>query len=172
MLLAERYARATLSGNLRNDALHTAPEVLMAVALAGGFSSQLIRLKFGIEAPSYRRVLEEWTWLVSGKAVRRTWPDHISPDRVAYQSLRYWLNSVCPACTGHGKVKVLGAPVLSEKDCPLCSGSGKTELRCEFRLRDYVLDMVEELDAYVRRGMFRANKKLRSDREDADAKLA
>lgn len=171
MLLAERYARATLSGNLRNDALHTAPEVLMAVALAGGFSSQLIRLKYGIEAPMYRRVLDEWTWLVSGKAGRRTWPENIDLTAVAHFSLRYWLNSVCPACTGHGKIKVLGAPVLSEKDCPLCLGSGHTELRCHGTIRDYVRDMIEELDAYVRRGMFRANKKLRSDREDAEARF-
>jgi hypothetical protein len=171
MILAERYARATISGNLRNDALHHTPDVLMAVALAGGFSSQLIRLKFGNEAPSYRRVLHEWTWLVSTKAVRRTWPDHIPVDAVAHYSLRYWLNSVCPACTSHGKVKELGAPVLSERDCPLCGGSGQAELRCDTRLRDYVLDMIEELEAYVRRGVFRAKKKMRSDREDAEARL-
>jgi hypothetical protein len=172
MLLAERYARATLSGNLRNDELHHAPEVLMAVALAGGFSASLIRLKYAIEAPSYRRVLDEWTWIVSGKAKLRTWPEHVRIDSVAHYSLRYWLNSVCPACTKHGKVKVLGAPVLSEQDCPLCLGTGQAELRCDRTIRDYVRDMIEELDAYVRRGMFRANKKLRSDREDAEAKMA
>jgi hypothetical protein len=172
MSLAERYACATLSGNLRNDALHTAPEVLMAVALAGGFSSKIIRLKYALDAPSYRRTLDEWTWMVSRKAGLRSWPEHVRVDSVAHFSLRYWLNSVCPACTGHGKVKELGAPVLSERDCPLCQGTGKAELRCDKTIRDYVLDMVEELEAYERRGMFRANKKLRSDREDAEVKMA
>jgi len=171
MNLAERYARATLSGNLRNDELHHAPEVLMAVALAGGFSSKLIRLKYGNDAPSYRRVLDEWSWLVSTKASLRSWPEHVRVDSVAHYSLRYWLNSVCPACTGHGKVKVLGAPVLSEKDCPLCRGTGQTELRCDGAIRDYVRDMIEELQRYLERGVFRARKKLRSDREDAQARF-
>jgi hypothetical protein len=171
MLLAERYARATQSGNLRNDALHVTTDVLMAMALSSNFGGLLVRVKYGNDASCYRRLLDKWTWIVSTKALRRNWPEHIPIDKIAYLSLRRWLNSVCPACTGHGKVKVLGAPVLSEKDCPLCLGKGETELRCNPAIRDYVLDMVEELQMDLIRGVTRANKRLRSDSEDANAKL-
>lgn len=172
MELAERYARATLSGNLRSDELHVTTDVLAAMALSSHFGALLVRVKYCNDAGSYRRLLDKWTWVVSCKAGRRAWPAHIPVDKVAYLSLRRWLNSVCPACTGVGKVKVLGAPVLSEKDCPLCLGTGQTELRCNPAIRDYVLDMVEELEDDLRRSVQRARKKLRSAREDADAKLA
>jgi hypothetical protein len=171
MSLAERYARATQSGNLRNDELHVTTDVLMAMALSSNFGSLLVRVKYANDATLYRRLLDQWTWIVSNKALRRTWPDHIPVDKVAFLSLRRWLNSVCPACTGHGKVKELGAPVLSERDCPLCQGKGETELRCDSRVRDYVLDMVEELELDVLRAVQRAKKKLRSDREDAEGKF-
>lgn len=172
MSLAERYARATRSGNLRNDELHVTPEVLMAMALSSRFGGLLARVKYANDAASYRQLLHQWTWIVSAKAVRRNWPEHIPVDKVAFLSLRRWIDSVCPACTGHGKVKVLGAPVLSERDCPLCQGSGQTELRCDARMRDYVLDMIEELQGDFLKSCVRAKKKLRSDREDVEAKLA
>lgn len=171
MNLAERYARATLSGNLRNDALHVGTDVLMAVAMSSNFGALLIRVKYANDVSSYRRLEQQWTWIVSTKALRRNWPTHIPIDKIAYLSLRRWINSVCPACTGLKQVKVLGAPVLSERDCPLCHGTGTTELRCNPALRDYVLDMVEELEADLLRSVARARKKLRSDREEAEARL-
>jgi hypothetical protein len=171
MSLAERYARATISGNLRNDALHVGADVLMAVAMSTNFGALLIRVKYANDVSSYRRLLDQWTWIVSTKAVRRTWPVHIAIDKVAFLSLHRWINSLCPACTGLKRVKVLGAPVLAERDCPLCRGSGQTELRCNPALRDYVLDMVEELQMDMDRAVARARKKMRSDREDAETRL-
>jgi hypothetical protein len=161
-----------LSGNLRNDALHNVTDVLAAMALSGSLSGRLARVKFANDASGFKRLLDEWTWIVSTKAVRRAWPEHVQVDTVAYLSLRHWMSSVCPACTGLKHVKVLGAPVLSERDCPACRGTGEVELRCEPRLRDYVLDMVEEVDGAFRNGMARASKKLRRASEDADAELA
>jgi hypothetical protein len=171
MSLAERYARATLSGNLRNDALHVGADVLMAVAMSSNFGALLMRVKFGHDTSSYYRLEQQWTWIVSTKALRRNWPAHIPIDKVAYLSLRRWLSSVCPACTGLKHVKVLGAPVLSERACPVCHGTGETELRCNPAIRDYVLDMIEELEADVNRAVARARKKLRSGREDAEEKF-
>jgi hypothetical protein len=171
MSLAERYARATISGNLRNDALHVGADVLMAVAMSSNFGAMLMRVKFANDVSSYRRLRDQWTWIVSTKALRRNWPVHIPIDLVAETSLRRWISSVCPACTGLKHVKLLGAPVLADRDCPVCHGTGQTELRCDARIRDYVLDMVEELEADLQRSVTRARKKLRSDREEADAKL-
>jgi hypothetical protein len=168
MSLAERYARATLSGNLRNDALHNVTDVLAAMALSGGLSGRLVRVKFANDWSGYKRLLDHWTWIVSEKAVRRTWPDHIPVDTVAHLSLRHWLCSICPACTGLKRIKVLGAPVLAERDCPVCRGTGMVELRCEPRLRDYVLDMVEEVDGAFRNGMARASRKLSRRSETAN----
>ena len=171
MTIAERYARATISGNLRNDELHSVTDVLAAMALSGDFGGRLARVKYANDTSSYRRLLHEWTWIVSTKADLRGWPEHIKVNTVAYLSLRHWLSSMCPACTGLKRIKVLGAPVLSERDCPVCRGSGDVELRCDLRVRDYVLDMVEEVDSHFRNSMARASRKLRSDREDAAAKL-
>lgn len=171
MSLAERYVRATLSGNLRNDSLHFSPEILMAMALSSHFGGLLARVKYANDAASYHRLLSKWTDIVTAKAGRRAWPEHIDVGKVAYLSLRRWLNSVCPACTGLQRVKVLGAPVLSDRNCPLCQGTGQTELRCSSILRDYVLDMIEELDSNFWTAVARTRKKLRSDSEDANAKL-
>jgi hypothetical protein len=172
MSLAERYSRAAISGNLRNDELHGATDVLAAMALSGTFGAMLVRVKYCNDVGSYHRLLHQWTWIVSTRALRRNWPEHIPINTVAYMSLRRWLNSVCPACTGLGYIKELGAPVLSDRPCKLCKGTGVTELRCEMRVRDYVLDMVDELETDMLRAVTRAKKKLRSAREDADAKMA
>jgi hypothetical protein len=172
MSLAERYARAAISGNLRNDALHVTPDVLAAMALSGRFGAMLVRVKYCNDASCYYRLLHQWTWIVSTKALRRNWPVQIPIDKVAYLSLRRWINSVCPACTGLGYIKELGAPVLSDRACRLCKGTGQVELRCNPAIRDYVLDMVDELETDMLRAVIRAKKKLRSRREDAEAKLA
>jgi hypothetical protein len=171
MSLAERYARATISGNLRNDALHVGADVLMAVAMSSNFGAMLMRVKFANDVGSYRALLDQWTWIVSTKALRRNWPLHIPIDKVAFLSLHRWISSVCPACTGLKHVKILGAPVLAERACPVCHGTGETELRCNPAIRDYVLDMIEELEADMQRSVARARKKLRSDREEAETKL-
>jgi hypothetical protein len=172
MSLVQRYTRATLSSNLRNDELHVTPDVLAAMALSSNFGGLLARAKYGLDAGSFRRLLDKWTWIVSTKAVRRNWPLHIPIDKVAYLSLRRWINSACPVCEGTGHTKVPGAPARSDRDCKACRGSGRTELRCNVAIRDYVLDMVEELESDLLCSAARARKKLRSDSEDAAAKLA
>jgi hypothetical protein len=44
--------------------------------------------------------------------------DLISP------ALFHWLAPACPACDGHGKVKMPDAPSLSAKTCQHCYGEG------------------------------------------------
>lgn len=172
MSLAQRYARAAISGNLKNDELHFDTDVLAAMALSSHFGSLAARVKYCNDGASYRRLLETWTAIVAAKGGHRAWPANVDKTRVAYLSLRRWLSAVCPACSGLQRVKLLGAPVLSERECPACLGTGEIPLRCPPVLRDFVLDMVEELDGAVRRSAARASKKLRRPRDDLPAEIA
>lgn len=158
--LAERYVLAVGSGNLKSDELHYDTDLLAAMALSSTFGGLLFRAKYFNDPASYRRLLAQWTWIVSTKAGRRAWPVHIPIDKVAFLSLKRWMNSVCPACTGRKKETIFNTPSLSAKDCALCDGTGQTTLRCNPAIRDYVLDMVEELYDDERRAGVRAKKKL------------
>jgi len=48
------------------------------------------------------------------------------PDKFASIITAYWLESVCPACSGRGKEVIEGSPVLGD-DCKVCNGTGKRE---------------------------------------------
>jgi hypothetical protein len=163
--LAQRYVRAVGASNLRSDELHFDVDVLAAVALSSSFGGLLFRTKYFNDPSSYRRLLAQWTWVVSTKAQRRAWPEHIPVDQVAYLSLRRWMSSVCPACTGRKQETIFNTPSLSARNCRLCDGSGELPLRCDERIRDYVLDMIEELTADEYKAGTRAARKLRKDIE-------
>lgn len=158
--LAQKYVRAAESTNLRNDELHHDLEVIMAVALASTWGGLMFRVKYQNDRASYRRLLDQWTWIVSCKAVRRQWPNHIDIKKVAYLSLQRWLNSICPACTGRKKQSVFNTPMLSDRDCPLCQGTGEAPFSPPKQIENEVLDMVEELFDDEFRAARRAKKKL------------
>lgn len=163
--LALRYTRAVGSGNLRNDELHFDADVLMAVALSSTYGGLLYRAKYFNDEASYRRLRDQWTWIVTTKALRRNWPEEVGnvADKVARISLKLWCNNVCPACTGRKKETIFNTPSLSAKDCNLCNGAGTMEVRCDPRLRDYVLSMIDELYADEYKAGARAKKKLQSN---------
>jgi hypothetical protein len=46
------------------------------------------------------------------------------PEKFAAIITAYWLESICPACSGRGKEVIDGSPVLGE-DCKVCNGTGK-----------------------------------------------
>lgn len=158
--LAQRYVRAVGSSNLKNDELHFDTDVLAAAALSSKFGGLLFRVKYFNDAASYKRLLDQWTWIVSAKAIRRNWPDNVDIKGVAFLSLQRWLNSVCPACTGRKNETIFNTPALSDKACRVCDGTGEAPLRCSPKIRDFVLDMIEELTADERKAGARAKKKL------------
>lgn len=161
--LALRYSRAVGSGNLRDDPQHFDTAVLAAVALSSSYGGLLFRAKYFNDASSYRRLLAQWTWIVSTKAQRRDWPVHIPIDKVARVSLKMWIYDGCPACTGRRKETIFNTPSLSAKDCTLCGGTGKVELRCHPAIRDYVRDMIDELFADEYKAGSRGARKLQSN---------
>ena len=164
--LAQRYVRAVGSGNLKNDDRHFDTDVLAAVALSSTFGALLFRVKYFNEVSSYRRLLHEWTWIVSCKGLRRNWGVHIPTDVVADESLRRWVDGRCKVCTGVGKKKIFNTPMLSDRDCKACIGTGEEPLRGDRRLHDFIRDMVEELTAMERKAGARAKRKLRSEADD------
>jgi hypothetical protein len=166
--IAERYARAVGSRNLKNDEHHFDPDVLAAVALSTTFGGLLFRVKYHNEAPKYKELQEHWTWIVSCKALRRKWPDHVDIKQIAILSLHRWLNPICPACSGRKQETVFNTPMLSDRACRVCDGTGEVPLRCPEILRQYIEDMVEELKADERKAGARAARKLRRDADDID----
>lgn len=147
--LAQRYAKATQSSNLKSDDMHFDTDKLAAVALSGDFASLLFRVKYANDATSYVRLAEAWDWDVKKRAAlaRPPWPPHINDAAVAKASLKYWLNDLCPACCGKGVKKMDFEELLSDDACEVCDGSGKRPLQCEPRIEEYVGAMVLVLES-------------------------
>ncbi|MDB5853268.1 MAG: hypothetical protein JWR22_1309 [Herminiimonas sp.] len=166
MGIIESYSRATQSSNLRDDEHHHATEKLAAVALSSDLGAALFRVKFGNDATTYKALLTAWQAKVTVKAgLRKNWPDHIKPNKLAAKSLNYWLNDICEACSGKGYEVATGTPKLSNDLCKLCNGEKKAPLVCEPDWREYILDMIEDLDDLVRYSAGRAMRKLAKDME-------
>ena len=163
MGIIQKYSKSISSSNLKCDAYHFDTDNLAAVALSSALGSRLFRVKYAHDATSYKSLLEAWKVKVSKKAAHRRWPQHVSVENVAGTSLDYWLNDVCSICTGKGHLPLPGVPVLSDEPCPACHGTGKKPLSCEKRDKNYVKDMIEELEAMTRSAAARAMQKIAKD---------
>lgn len=164
MKFAQRYAKAITSTNLRCDIYHRDTDQLAAAALSGQIGAPLLRVKYANDATAYASLLVKWQALVQKKSLHRRWPKHVIPHKVALASLNYWLNDVCPACSGKAYEALPKVPnVLSDTQCKACNGQGKRALVCEANWYDYIADMVEELDDMARHAAGVAMRKLRSD---------
>jgi hypothetical protein len=164
--LAQKYARATQSSNLKNDGYHFDTDKLAAVALSGGgFGNLLFRVKFANDATSYVRLAEAWEWEVKKRAAlaRPPWPMHIKEANVAKAALKYWLNDLCPVCGGKGVSKMEFVDVLSDDPCDHCEGSGKRPMECADQIRRYAVEMVYVLEEITIAAGSQAMRKLASD---------
>ncbi len=141
----ERYARATISSNLRDSEHHHATDVLAAVALSSDMGSLLFRVRYGLDASCYKPLREAWIAAVTKKADIRHWPTNIKPANLAVMVLDFWLNDICNPCNGLGYTKHEHAPSLTDQVCTVCNGSGKIEFKCERSVRKYAEDILEEL---------------------------
>lgn len=174
--MAQKYARATMSSNLKSDEYHFDTDKLAAVALIGRvdvngspdalrrIGTLMFRVKYSNDASSYARLLLEWTEVVTGKAVGRSWPKDISPKKIARLSLEYWQNDVCETCSGRGALPVRHVPsVLSDDACPACNGTAKRPIQAKHNLIQYVTDMVECIEEMTRYAGSLAMRRLASD---------
>lgn len=161
--LAQRYARATISSNLKNDQWHFDTDSLAAVALSSEFGSMLFRVKFANDSTSYVRLAEEWEWEVKKRAAVDGWPVHIKDAVVAKAALKYWLNDLCPLCNGKCLKKHEFVDTLSDEPCDLCEGTGKRPLEADRHNYRYVNEMVGLLDSVAIRAGAVAMKKLARD---------
>lgn len=161
---AKQYSRAIHSSNLKSDEYHTDTDKLAAAAHSGDLGSLLFRVKYANDATTYSTLLTKWMEIVTKKCAMREWPKHVSALKVAAASLDYWLNDVCPVCSGKCYKPVPNVPtVLSDTVCQACLGQGKKPLVFESRSRDYVADMIEELDDLARSAAQIAMRKLASE---------
>lgn len=161
MKFAQQYSRATHSSNLRSDKYHSDTDKLAAMALSGELGTLLFRVKFANDATSYPKLLVKWQEIVAKKAIRRRWPKHITAKKVAVASLDYWLNDVCTVCSGKCYMPLPNTPkVLSDTACQACLGLGKKRLLCEANWRDFITQLVDELEDLARSAAHAAMRKL------------
>lgn len=165
MGIAEKYSRSINSSDLRSDEHHFDTDNLAAVALSSELGNVLFRVKYGNDATTYNTLLMAWKDKVAKKADLRQWPRHITARKVAEISLSYWLNDVCEVCEGRGYDTLPNSPVLSDEVCKCCKGEKKRPLIVEHRFRDYVLDMLEDLEEMARYSAGEAMRKLARDME-------
>lgn len=161
--LAQKYAKATQSSNLKSDDYHFDTDKLAAVALSGGagFGNLLFRVKFANDATCYVRLAEAWEGEVSKRSAG--WPTHVKPAAVAKAALKYWLNDLCPCCGGKGVRKMEFVDILSDDPCEVCEGSGKRPMDCADQIRRYAVDMVFVLEEITIAAGSQAMRKLASD---------
>ncbi len=156
----ERYAGATRSSNLLDDAHHHTTDVLAAVALSSDIGSLLMRVKYALDASSYPQLRAAWCEKVKFKADAAHWPTNINPRRVASVTLDYWINDRCPDCNALGFGKFENAPTLTGDVCMTCDGTGTKPLACDNDMRKYAMDALHELECMIIEAGSKAIKKL------------
>jgi DnaJ-class molecular chaperone len=163
-MYVERYCFAVNTSDLRDDEYHRATEALVAAAMAdmtgsgAVLGSLLCRVKFTdgtihklfeSGTANLASLLRIWTAVVTEKGRSRGWVKANTEwdmraaiglyQRVAAQSLAFWLDGRCEVCEG-AKVN------QHRRNCECCAGSGQAKiegLRYEVEL---VKDMVSELE--------------------------
>lgn len=149
--IQERYIAATQSGNLKDSAERSSADLLKAFAMVGGMGGMLVRVKIGLDASSYPQLLDSWRDHVRQLADRKHWPTCVKPEKVAAEVLRYWLNNVCPGCTG----------VVTRHICPACDGCGILPPQFAPEYRRFAIDALTELEEIDRITGINATKLLR-----------
>jgi hypothetical protein len=160
MKFAAKYCHSAMSSNLKCDEFHHDTDTLAAAALSGDLGAMLFRVKYANDATTYKALSQSWEALVETKSLMRRWPQHIAAKKVAAISLAHWLNDICLVCEGRGYEKHPSGQYLLDIPCKACKGTAKREIICSHTERDFVGDMVNDLDALIHSAAGRAMKKL------------
>jgi len=149
--IAESYACATHSSNLRHREYTDDTDRLTAIAWSDSeFGGKLFRLKYANERATYAPTLDRWREVVEKKALARRW--ELSAEdmlKVANLSFEFWLFDICPVCSGHGVAKLANSPVLGDAPCNACNGTARRSLICDAGLRNFILDMISNLEERI-----------------------
>jgi hypothetical protein len=180
MGFADRYIGALGASNLMDDERHCQAEALAAAALAdlsGGsgsvFGSMLARGKCAdgvqrqaIESGSHALAILVRTWeqAVIRKGEDRKWLKIVHPwdvnalhgicRKIARQSLAHWLDGQCAGCRG--------TKITAGRACVRCADTpGREPVQGGALEREYVMDMISELEGLYQSHDARAFRKLR-----------
>ena len=137
--VGERYARASVTGNLRMQS-HTQPcdaDKLLAAGYAQRGSERaklglrLYRMQVTGDRESLSTIVREAdTWLRRRLSRKGNRPlPAAQRDALVVDTLRWWLNQRCEYCNGTGFDMIEGTPALSVQECTACTGTGITPLK-------------------------------------------
>lgn len=178
-MFVEKYTRALVASDLRDDEFHHATDPLHASASADQtgsgaiFGSLLARVKYAdgavhksFEAGGHNlaALLNVWTIVVTEKGQARKWvPANTAWDmtaafklyeRVAHASMAHWLDGRCPPCNGAGVME-------TRRTCTCCAGSGRAQIEAGRFETEIIKDLVSELEGIFQAYSARAASKLR-----------
>lgn len=184
MGFAEKYVRSVNSSDLRADEFHHQTVPLAAAAMADTnavsigrllsrvkYSDGTVHKDFESGSANLAQLLRAWCDIVAEKGAARRWLGEIRTEwdacaarklyqKVAEQSLAYWLDGLCKTCQGTGNK----GPDLGFAACDSCKGSCKAELPpMEGLVRKKTEDMIAELEDLLLSHNRRAQTLLRED---------
>lgn len=129
----ERIAEAQVSSNLADDSMRLSDvDYLRACGWAAQSNPEglmLYRLKYANDHTEYKATAQRVYSLAVSKAFRmRLTINHEGLRELAENTLRHWVEPICPACLGRGYYKFPNSPTLTDKKCKHCKGSGHIPL--------------------------------------------
>jgi len=133
----ERYARASVTSNLRVQGHQCDADKLLAAGYAQRGSERkmlalrLYRMQTTGDRASLSAIVRDATTSLRGRLSRkgnRPMPA-AQRDALVVQTLRWWLSQRCDYCNGSGFDTIDGAPALSMQACAACDGTGITPLK-------------------------------------------
>jgi hypothetical protein len=118
-IVALAYGHLTLARSKAGRRMHP-------IVRAGAFEA-VFGLKIAQQANSYKTSLGAVSGLARQLNGREGWRLHRPRlDAMAAMVLGYWMNDVCPRCTGRRFERYdENTPVLMDRVCPRCDGTGK-----------------------------------------------
>lgn len=135
--IGERYARASITSNLRVQEHQCDADKLLAAGYAQRGSDRkmlalrLYRMQTTGDRASLSAVVSEADAALRKRLLRKSSRPMPAAQRDALvvQTLRWWLSQRCEYCNGSGFDVMDGAPTLSMQECTACSGTGITPLK-------------------------------------------
>lgn len=154
--IGERYARASITSNLRVQGHQCDADKLLAAGYAQRGSERkmlalrLYRMQTTGDRASLSAVVQDATASLRRRLSRkgnRPMPA-AQRDALVVQTLRWWLSQRCDYCNGSGFDMIDGAPTLSMQECAACGGTGMTPLKriIPHRLLEHAFWLAKEWD--------------------------